>query len=65
MKQDWIISGYEMVAKHGFDGMKIEPLARIINKSKSSFYYHFADLEIFYDELLDFHLESVKVLAFK
>jgi len=41
MKQDWIISGYEMVAKSGFSGLKIEPLARTMNKNKSSFLFSF------------------------
>ncbi|MCZ8145949.1 TetR/AcrR family transcriptional regulator [Flavobacterium sp.] len=65
MKQDWIISGYEMVAKSGFSGLKIEPLARTMNKNKSSFYFHFIDLDLFTYDLLNYHVESLKLLAFK
>ena len=36
--------------------MKVEFLAREIGKSKSSFYHCFADLDIFVDELLCFHV---------
>ena len=36
--------------------LKVEVLAREVGKSKSSFYHCFADLDIFVDELLCFHV---------
>ncbi|MEZ4687033.1 MAG: hypothetical protein R3B47_13480 [Bacteroidia bacterium] len=43
----------------------MERLARDIGKSKSSFYHHFADLEVFTALLLNQHLEQAKVMAEK
>ena len=62
-KQTWIDFGYGIFAKEGPKGLKIEVLARKVNKSKSSFYHHFADLAIFTDLLLDHHLTRSKIIA--
>ncbi len=43
--------------------MKVEVIARRVGKSKSSFYHHFADLEVFTELLLAYHLERAKVIA--
>ena len=61
----WIKSGYELFALSGENGLKIETLAKKVGISKSSFYHHFADLNIFIDYLLDFHLEQAKIIADK
>lgn len=45
--------------------MKIEVLARKVNINKSSFYHHFADLEIFIEQLLEYHIERAKIIAAK
>ncbi|MDN4166701.1 TetR/AcrR family transcriptional regulator [Cytophagales bacterium LB-30] len=65
MKKVWIENGYLIFSKKGLVGLKIEPLAKIVNKSKSSFYHHFADLEIFTDELLTHHLKKSREIAQK
>jgi AcrR family transcriptional regulator len=41
----------------------VEVIARQVNKSKSSFYHHFADLEVFTEILLNHHLEKAKAIA--
>ena len=64
-KEIWIKVGYEIFATSGQDGLKIEPLAKIVGKSKSSFYHYFADLEIFVDFLLKHHIEQSKIIAQK
>lgn len=64
-KEIWIISGYESFALSGFSGLKIEPLAKKVGKNKSSFYHYFADLEIFVDELLKYHIRQSKIIANK
>ncbi len=46
-KDIWIKTGYEIFALSGENGLKIEVLAKKVGISKSSFYHHFADLEIF------------------
>jgi AcrR family transcriptional regulator len=62
-KLTWIETGYEIFSKEGPKGLKVEVLARKVNKSKSSFYHHFADLAIFTDLLLDHHLTRSKIIA--
>ncbi|MCE1190281.1 MAG: TetR/AcrR family transcriptional regulator [Ignavibacteria bacterium] len=62
-KDYWITSGYEFAAYNGISELKIEKLARIVGISKSSFYHHFADLEIFVSELLEYHFSRAKIMA--
>ena len=61
----WILKGYEMFALHGESSIKVERLAKEVGISKSSFYHYFADLEIFIDSLLDYHLEQSRKMAVK
>ncbi|MCH2046504.1 MAG: TetR/AcrR family transcriptional regulator, partial [Saprospiraceae bacterium] len=56
----WIETGYAFFAKEGPKGLKIEPISRTVGKNKSSFYHHFADLDIFTEELLKYHLQQAK-----
>jgi AcrR family transcriptional regulator len=64
-KQSWILCGYDLFSKEGPKGLKIEVIARLVKKNKSSFYHHFADLEIFTEILLKFHLERAAIIAEK
>ncbi|NQZ48466.1 MAG: TetR/AcrR family transcriptional regulator, partial [Erythrobacter sp.] len=59
----WIKAGYTLFAEEGPQGLKVEVIARRVNKSKSSFYHHFADLEVFTEFLLDHHLKQSAHLA--
>ncbi len=59
----WISAGYAMFAREGPQGLKVEKLARSVQKSKSSFYHCFADLEIFTDTLLERHILRGKEIA--
>jgi len=61
----WIKTGYEIFAISGQNGLKVEPLAKKVGKSKSSFYHFFADLEIFIDELLNYHIKQSRIIAEK
>lgn len=61
----WIIKGYETFALFGEKGLKIEQLAKEVGISKSSFYHHFADLDIFIEVLLQHHLKRSEVIAEK
>ena len=61
----WIEKGYQVFAYEGPTGLKVERLARQINKNKSSFYHHFADLEVFTNFLLNHHLEQAYLIAEK
>lgn len=62
---DWIAAGYEMLALSGPAGLKIEPLAKKVGKSKSSFYHFFADLDVFTGLLLKHHLTQSAIMAEK
>lgn len=61
--QPWLLCGYGLFAKQGPSGLKIEVIARQVNISKSSFYHHFADLEVFIETLLKYHLERALIIA--
>lgn len=59
----WVQVGYSAFAESGPASLKIEALARQIAINKSSFYHHFADLELFIEQLLKKHINRVKSLA--
>ena len=63
VKQPWIEAGYISFAKEGPKGLKVERIAKAVNKSKSSFYHLFSDLEVFTELLLEYHLNKAKELA--
>ena len=65
IKLPWIQAGYRLFAMQGPQGLKVEVIARQVQKSKSSFYHHFADLEVFMEHLLNFHLEQAAIIAEK
>lgn len=52
----WIEIGYAFFADEGPKALKVEVLAKKVGKSKSSFYHHFSDLEVFIDLLLEYHI---------
>ncbi|SHE58809.1 TetR/AcrR family transcriptional regulator [Chryseobacterium takakiae] len=61
----WILKGYETFSEFGEKGLKVEQLAKAVGISKSSFYHHFSDLDIFVDRLLRFHLSQSVIIAGK
>jgi AcrR family transcriptional regulator len=63
IRQPWILEGYKIFSQEGSKGLKIEVISRKVNKSKSSFYHLFADIDCFMEELLTFHLERAKIIA--
>lgn len=65
LEKPWIELAYEIFARKGPQGLTIEGLSKKIGKNKSSFYHHFADLEIFVNILLRHHLDQAKVIASK
>jgi AcrR family transcriptional regulator len=64
-KEIWIKTGYETFALLGQNGLKIEPLAKKVGISKSSFYHHFADIDIFLEYLLEYHIHQSYIIANK
>lgn len=63
--QIWIMHGYKTYALQGEKGLIIEQLAKDVGKSKSSFYHHFADLEVFLEKILLHHLNQSLIIAEK
>ena len=61
----WVKTGYQVFANNGMSEMKIEKLAKKVGISKSSFYHHFADLEVFMTFLLEYHLQQSYIIAAK
>jgi Flp pilus assembly CpaE family ATPase len=64
-KQLWIEIGYKIFSTEGPQSLKLEVIAKKGGKIKSSFYYHFTDIEIFTEQLLKHHLAQVKIMAGK
>lgn len=64
-KEMWIKTGYEIFAISGQHSLKIEPLAKKVGISKSSFYHHFADTDVFINFLLQHHLQQSRIIAEK
>lgn len=65
IEKSWIEIGYRFFAYEGPSGLKIERLAKEVGKNKSSFYHLFADLEVYTERLLTFHLHQAKIIAEK
>lgn len=59
----WILAGYELFALEGPKGLKVEVISKKVSKSKSSFYHHFADIEVFTEFLLKYHMERATEIA--
>lgn len=62
-RQQWIDAGYALFAEEGPSGLKVEVLARRMGRSKSGFYHHFADVEVFRELLLREHVERSRRIA--
>lgn len=51
-KQDWIECGLKVLADGGVEAIKVEPLAKLLNVTKGSFYWHFKNREELLDAIL-------------
>lgn len=61
----WILQGYETFARFGENGLVVEQLAKDVGISKSSFYHHFADLDVFLEKICLHHLRQSEIIAEK
>ncbi|MFT5864893.1 MAG: AcrR family transcriptional regulator [Ascidiaceihabitans sp.] len=52
-KTEWLEHGLKVLALGGFPSMKAAPLARSLNVSRGSFYWHFKDISAFRNEVLE------------
>jgi AcrR family transcriptional regulator len=58
-KQDWLEHGLQTLSSHGFEALKAEPMAKSMKVSRGSFYWHFADIKTFHQEVLEHWQEVV------
>lgn len=49
---DWIAKGLRVLAKSGIDAVRVEPLAKMLNVTKGSFYWHFKDRAALHNSML-------------
>lgn len=60
----WIAAGFKALAEQGSVALKAEPLARRLNTTKGSFYWHFQDVPAFQAALLaDWETQAKAQLA--
>lgn len=62
-KQAWITCGYAHVAENGFDQLSVNTICRLMNKSKSSFYHYFGEVDFFRDQLMDHQVKRAHAFA--
>lgn len=55
IEQPWIEAGFGLFANEGPAGLKVDTIARKVGISRSSFYHHFADLDVFQEKMLAYH----------
>jgi AcrR family transcriptional regulator len=51
-RKDWIDHGLRTLAREGFGGLSVGPMAKALSVSRGSFYWHFRDIADFRAELL-------------
>jgi AcrR family transcriptional regulator len=56
--QLWIEAGYRLFAFGGESALKVEVVAREVGINKSSFYHHFADMDVFLELLMKHHVQQ-------
>lgn len=49
---DWIEAGLDVLAEHGIDAVRVEPICRRLRVTKGSFYHHFQDRPALLTEML-------------
>ncbi|WP_160147787.1 TetR/AcrR family transcriptional regulator [Tabrizicola flagellatus] len=52
-RTDWVLAGFRALVRGGIAAVRVEPLARDLNATKGSFYWHFKDLPDLHQAMLD------------
>ena len=52
-REDWLQHGMKTLAEEGFAALKADLLAKSLNVSRGSFYWHFRDLQEFHGALIE------------
>ncbi|MFZ5692778.1 MAG: TetR/AcrR family transcriptional regulator [Pseudomonadota bacterium] len=48
----WVAAALDVLATHGIDAVRVEPIAKALRVTKGSFYWHFADRRALIDAML-------------
>jgi AcrR family transcriptional regulator len=59
-REIWLSTAHAQFARHGESTLKIDSLAQLVGKSRSSFYHLFGDMEEFFDALIVYDLQITK-----
>lgn len=51
-KEDWILAGIKALSASGYGSLRAESIARTLNTTKGSFYWHFKDIEDYKQQVL-------------
>jgi AcrR family transcriptional regulator len=51
-QQDWLNLGLKVLAENGVEAVRVEPLAKLLNVTKGSFYWHFKNREELLEAIL-------------
>lgn len=52
-RNDWVLAGLRALVRGGIQAVKVEPLARDLQTTKGSFYWHFKDLPDLHQTMLE------------
>ena len=52
-RNDWVLAGYRALVRGGISGVKVEAVARDLDATKGSFYWHFKDLAELHQTMLE------------
>lgn len=52
-KSSWIEAGFRVLVADGAIALRAEPMAKTLNTTKGSFYWHFADVPAFHQALVE------------
>jgi AcrR family transcriptional regulator len=63
--QIWVHAGYEEFALYGLEGIKVERLAKKLNRNKSGYYHYFVEHRFFLEALMDHHMAMAKKIQSK
>ncbi len=51
-RHDWLTIALKVLAESGIEAVRVEPLAKLMNVTKGSFYWHFKDREDLLEAML-------------
>jgi AcrR family transcriptional regulator len=51
-RQDWLAIGIQTLVEKGIEAVRVDPLAKLLNVTRGSFYWHFKNRDDLLDEIL-------------